>query len=398
MNILLKKYIENYLTEATSKIAFPAKNISGKLQHKIGASYQNNMTNLNNEETLLKVLENVGDNCFISFVDKYDEKIPRLEINPNVEYETPHGNYAYPLTVKILKEIIEQGSIGEAEFALDRPYFHIFKKSNNVNAINIEKDAKNNYTGDFRKDLKTIVHTAVMFKASKYLEMNPNNKPSTHLKTYVQQSKKKAHGNIRNLIDNMNFDKIQKFGYKEINIFKDNLNKLIKELCYFFLLNNNKFPAYETRLIVDFISQQIFNMSKFKIDFVYFNSSINNFFDEKTKKSASEFHILYFACLLLSSVVWSQGKKERKGSVFTMLLNSIDINFINDKGSSTLHDYESIQAVYLNSSKKENVVLVGTFNNIFNTKNSITMEKIVNVIEKNKNLLGLFNSALFNNN
>ena len=54
------------------------------------------MSEIDNQETLLKVLESVGDNCFISFVDKYDEKIPRLEVSPKVSYDTPHGNYTYP--------------------------------------------------------------------------------------------------------------------------------------------------------------------------------------------------------------------------------------------------------------------------------------------------------------
>ena len=105
----------------------------------------------------------------------------------------------------------------------------------------------------------------------------------------------------------------------------------------------------------------------------------------------------------------------RQGSIFTMLLNSIDIDFINDKGSGTLHSNEPIQAVYLNSSKKENVVLIGTFNNIFNTKKinsiddlfdayhesssslnkSVTMNKVVDIIEKNPQLTNLFGTALF---
>jgi hypothetical protein len=105
------------------------------------------------------------------------------------------------------------------------------------------------------------------------------------------------------------------------------------------------------------------------------------------------------------------------GPIFTMLLNSIDVDFINDKGSSTLHFNEAIQAVYLNSSKKESVVLIGTFNNIFqhnkkdinsliqfamsgksqNSDKKITMNKIVDVIDRNPRLVSLFDSILFDN-
>ena len=103
---LLKRYIKNYLFEATPTVAFPAKETTGKFQHQRAYSYDLDMTSLDDEQALLKVLENIGDNCFISFVDKYDEKIPRLEISPNVSYDTPHGNYAYQLHIKNFKEIV----------------------------------------------------------------------------------------------------------------------------------------------------------------------------------------------------------------------------------------------------------------------------------------------------
>ena len=172
--ILLKKYIKSFLKEAASSaIANRASDLTGKFQHQSAASYSNNMSEIDNQETLLKVLENVGNNCFISFVDKYDEKIPRLEISPEVSYDTPHGNYAYPLNIKSLKDIIEKGRVGGASFALERPYFHMFKKSDSLNSIEIQSDGSNNYNGDYDKDLRTIVHTAVMFNAARNLEKNP---------------------------------------------------------------------------------------------------------------------------------------------------------------------------------------------------------------------------------
>ena len=123
------------------------------------------------------------------------------------------------------------------------------------------------------------------------------------------------------------------------------------------------------------------------------------FFNRSEDNVKSDFHSLYYACYMLSDIIsnnlskpafedndpnafdvnkinWYKPKenKVRQGSVFTMLLNSIDIDFINDKGSSTLHASEPIQAVYLNSSKVENVVLIGTFNNIFKTKVRTVMQ------------------------
>ena len=77
------------------------------------------------------------------------------------------------LTIKSLKDIVEKGRIGGANFALDRLYFHMFKKSDNLNSIEIKSNGRNNYRGNYNKDLRTIVHTAVMFSAAKNLERNP---------------------------------------------------------------------------------------------------------------------------------------------------------------------------------------------------------------------------------
>ena len=119
------------------------------------------------------------------------------------------------------------------------------------------------------------------------------------------------------------------------------------------------------RLIVAFLV----NTLKIKI------SSFQNKFFVRIKgkrKLLSKFHGLYYACFMLAKGMSDdidifedndanafdvnkinnpQKNRIRQGSIFTMLLNSIDIDFINDMGSKTLHDHEPIQAVYLNSSK-----------------------------------------------
>ena len=420
MNLLLKQYIKNYLNEATSAIINPASNISGRTQHQQSASYRENMTNLDNEVTLLKVLENVGDNCFISFVDEYDEFIPRLEISPNVSYDTPHGNYAYPLNISSLKEIVEKSRIKGARFALDRPYFHMFKKSNSVRFIEIQKDGSNNYFGNLDKDLRTIVHMSVVHFTSLLIEKE-NRKPSKNKTTIVNTIKnnfelKKIKKKIKNfLIDSRNagFD-----DYIKVFLFLTrNLSKAVEH-------NSNKIPSDILTEIVEFLTR----LTKMKA-----LSKENRFFDTREQKVLSDFHILYYSCWMLSDMIEhtfeddnqmtynvdktnnslsyfsellkkNRGELLEKGPVFTMLLNSIDIDLINDKGSSTLHNNEPVQAVYLNSSKKENVILIGTFNNIFknninispSTSNkSVTMNKIVNIIEQNPQLNDLFGTELF---
>jgi hypothetical protein len=411
MKSLLKKYIKSYLKEAASTaIAMPARDITGKTQHQNSASYRNNMTSLDDEEVLVKVLENVGDNCFISFVDNYDESIPRLEINPKVSYDTPHGNYAYPLTAETLKELIEKSSIGNARFALERPYFHLFRRSDSLNTIDINKDGSNNYSGDFRRDLKTIVHTSIMFAVALRDEYHPSSGVDPNANKYFEASLNRLKKFINNPIDVKSED--------DRYIFLDDFEYLIEQLYKIKKYSRNKsMPSDALDLAANFVCQYILLLSR---------TPNNAFFDESKNATRSRFHDLYFACYLLSHTL--SGEEEdyyptdesvdkTTGPIFTMLLNSIDVDFINDKGSSTLHFNEAIQAVYLNSSKKESVVLIGTFNNIFqhnkkdinsliqfamsgksqNSDKKITMNKIVDVIDRNPRLVSLFDSILFDN-
>lgn len=410
MNLLLKKYIANYLKEAASTaISMGASDVTGQSQHSHAASYKNDMTRIDDDEVLLKVLENVGDNCFISFVDDYDEDIPRLEISPVVKYDTPHGNYAYPLTFATLKEIVDNSSIGEAAFAIDRPYFHLFKKSNALNSIEIKEDGTSNYKGNLVQDLRTIVHTAVMYSAALFLENDVNPIDATTMsddekgyKTFAFKNRirRKIHANpIDRATDDKSMHRIMSF--------------LIRNLCSLYYLNNNTYHRESVDLIVDYLTRLTMRKA---------NSRQNRFFKAQTEKLKSKFHVLYYSCWMLSNIVsqksteTSDESNSNRGAVFTMLLNSIDIDFIHDKGSKTLHGCEPIQAVYLNSSKKESVSLIGTFKNIFydssknpfellgslNLKNnlkrekSVTMDKIVNIVSNNKHLASLFNTPLFN--
>lgn len=407
MNLLLKKYITNYLKEAASSaISMGASDITGQTQHSHAASYKNDMTSIDDDEVLLKVLENVGDNCFISFVEDYDEDIPRLEISPTVRYDTPHGNYAYPLTAVTLKEIVEKSSIGTASFAIDRPYFHLFKKSNALNSIEIKKDGTSNYNGNLIKDLKTIVHTAVMYSSALFLENDSNFIDAESMtdedkgyKTFSFKNRIRRRviiNSTNRVIDDKNLHRTMTY--------------LIRNLCKLYYLNNNAYHQESVDLIVDYLT---------RITMLKANSKQNKFFDRVSSKLRSKFHVLYYSCWMLSELITQKNAESfgnsdsNRGSVFTMLLNSIDIDFIHDKGSKTLHGCEPIQAVYLNSSKKESVSLIGTFNNIFydssknpfellgssqNTskrKKSATMDKIVNIVSNNEHLASLFNTPLF---
>ena len=317
------------------------------------------------------------------------------------------GNYAYPLTVVTLKEIVEKSSIGEASFAIDRPYFHLFKKSNALNSIEIKEDGTSNYKGNLIQDLRTIVHTSVMYSAALFLETDAtpidvasmsDDEKGYKTFTFKNRIRRKIRTNpIDRDTDDKSIHRMMSF--------------LVRNLCMLYYLNNNSYPHESVDLIVDYLTRLTMRKS---------NSKQNRFFKASTGKLKSKFHVLYYSCWMLSNIVTQKSTEtfgeadSNRGSVFTMLLNSIDIDFIHDKGSKTLHGCEPIQAVYLNSSKKESVSLIGTFNNIFydSSKNlfnlfgssqnslkrekSATMDKIVNIVSSNKHLSSLFNTPLFN--
>ena len=291
----------------------------------------------------------------------------------------------------------------------------MFKKSNSLNSVEIQRDGNNNYNGDYNKDLRTIVHTAVMFNAAKILESNP--------RKYAAPSDSEEE---ENRVINFNFAKRRVIRRIKANsksnelrndVFYKTMKDLSEDLCYLVNLNDKKYPREIVELIVNFLTKAL----EFKI-----NSTQNKFFVSRGEKSKllSKFHGLYYACWMLSQIIVDdrdaddydplafdvnkinnpQQNPLRQGTTFTMLLNSIDIDFINDKGSSTLHSSEPVQAAYLNSSKKENVVLVGTFNNIFQNKHMkkikdiykpITMNKIVDILSQNPQLNSIFGTELF---
>ena len=145
MNKLLLNYIKRYLKE--SALPYSAKEIGAGLQHKLSPKISKDMTKASDEDVLKILMQNLGDRTCISFVNEYNKDIPSFNINPIAKYNTPHGNYAYPLTLEILRDIIAVKKVKGTSFAIDRPYFLLFKV-NSPNALVIDEDGKTNYKRD----------------------------------------------------------------------------------------------------------------------------------------------------------------------------------------------------------------------------------------------------------
>ena len=363
---LLRNYIKKYIiNEATPLVAYKSKDINPALQSSLSLKSENNKVDLSDEETLVELIRNAGPGSFISFVDKYDEDVPRLEVNPHAAFNTPHGQYGYPLTMKSLESIIRERAVADADFAFERPYFHIFKIASNSNTINIETNGKSNYKGNLQKDLKTIVQTAIMFELSKVEKPNSkiNNKSQTEINKWLDV--------ISNIRTNRNlslyFSKtisylsVNGFFGKEKSISRESLNKLttkvlktLQEMCY---SDQNKFyKSYGN-----------------KID---------------------KFHILYYVSWALTNSLDELKEEKNIGTIFTMLLNSIGIDFISDKGSATIHMSEPSQGLHISTKEKGTVVHVGTYRNIFEEWKDVFFsdQYLLNLKEKypDLNISGLF--------
>ena len=368
---LLRSYIKKYIiSEATPLVAFDSGDINPKLQSSLSLKSENNKVDLSDEETLVELIRNAGPGSFISFVDKYDEDVPRLEVNPHAAFNTPHGQYGYPLTMKSLESIIRERAVADADFAFERPYFHIFKIASNSNTINIERSGKSNYKGNLQKDLKTMVQTAIMFELSKNIEpYDLYNKINSKSQAEIDK--------LLNSIDNINLN-------YQINT---QFRPLIKDL------SDNGFFKEENSNTVNRESLNKLTAKLLKALQRLCYSDQNKFY-KTYKDKMDKFHILYYVSWALTNSLDQPTLKKSTGTIFTMLLNSIGIDFISDKGSATIHMSEPQQGLHISTKEKGTVVHIGTYRNIFEEWKEVFFsdQYLLNLKEKypDLNISGLF--------
>lgn len=381
MNKLLLRYIKQYLLSETT-IPFSGSEITSHLQHKLSPKLKKDMTHIEDPKEILKVLmKNISDRTCISFVNPYidgqgNKEVPYLNINPHAAFETPHGNYSYPLSRENLRELIRSGKIKGSSFAIDRPYFLIYKV-NSPNTLVFNKDGSSNYkeilsnraynkkTSNYdnlsvESDINRVVRSFSHFVATGY---------------YTKKSRKKFNSETFEEA----FERFQSFLNKEIqkllSINNDSQNILVQ---FFINISNapevknfNKFvlrsdiPKNKLNKIIKFLKNLIRNNIH---DLA--SSSKNRFFAKSLASKDFEFddfHKVYFTCWFLSKTAQNLLNRNNNGPIFTAFLKEVGIDGIIDHASSTLHGSEPEQAVLLNFGNKEgkNVDFLGTFNNIF---------------------------------
>jgi len=405
--ILLKNYIKKYLIEGVAtKHSADAIKVQSFLS-KVGGSSNVDKTNYSLEETLEDIVTNIKDELFISFVDEYDENIPSLETNPNVTYDTPHGIYAYPLTHKTLAELRDESSIKGTTFAINRKYMHLFTKSRGVNSVDINPDGSNNYRGNLQRDKITMIKSAIMLTTSKL--------SGQEYKNYIQRKNKERFESLD--YSNISADvRIKEIENITLDIARKNLNRVKNSLK-----NNPSTQEYDvihhivlvTNILscISLIEKSVTKSKDLDLatEIVYDILENVTFSDENTHyrkygNKMSDFHVLMSYAYFLSmpvrdskmSLTPDGGDDPSLGTYFTVLLDEIGINMVNDKGTGTIHRNEPLQAFYLNTSKRLRIKHVGTYKNIFHHKHApIDFDKAFLNLDEKYPHLNLLSTDLF---
>ena len=382
MNKLLVNYIRRYLNE--SPLPYAGKEIGAKLQHELSPNISKDMTNLSDKAVIKTLMQSIDERTCISFVNEYDENIPSFNINPHASYKTPHGNYAYPLTLENLREIIYSKKVKGASFAIDRPYFLLFKV-NSPNALIINKDGTTNYKSlrstrramtrsksiTLDQDIDTVIRNFLYFVRTLQIEN----------KKFQLWSSRDTDIFNRQLphFCSLAEDKFEELANKDITIdnFFRRLGEVLRRFVFNFMSMRRKVPSsVENKFLNDFsvfFKEYLVELSE---------SEINKFYDGE---DTDDFHKIYFICWLLSNVGEISNQKQSNGPILTLLLRSIGLDAIIDQGSSTIHQSEPEQTVSLSfgNVKAKDIEFLGTFRNIFkDAKSKDYIEEIAAEIYK----------------
>lgn len=314
--------------------------------HAAAASQSNDRTDLSFTHFVKEILQIVEDNSgkdlFVSFVDEYDGDTPRLGVSPNIEYDTPHGIYGYPLSNKTVYNLLTTGDPTGAKFATDREYMHVYSLSK-TDSIKINSDFTTNYDDKkFEKDVYTMTKMSVDY----VLSVIDKHKMTGEILPPIEDNGLNPKGIFADFIKTKKVENPQKGGGYIVLVLAWIYNSYVRQK------KNASIIAEDLKSIA--------------IDFSL--SDLNRFED---RVEQSKFYQLYYIARLCSNLCESLGhnislKPAPAGAMFTLLLDGIGIKSIDDsKGTSTLHSNEPSQSVSFDTKKiageNESYNLIGTY-------------------------------------
>ena len=310
------------------------------------ASQSNDRTDLSFTHFIKEILqiveENSGKDLFVSFVDEYDGDTPNLGVSPNIEYDTPHGVYGYPLSNKTVYNLLTTGDPTGAKFATDREYMHVYSLSK-TDSIKINSDLSTNYDDrKFDKDVYTISKMSVDY----ILSIIDRHKMSGEILPMIEDNGLSPKGPFAKFIKTKRIENIQKGGGYVILVLAWIYNSYIRQ-------------KKKSNIIAEELKQIVIDFSL---------SEDNRF---KDREEQSKFYQLYYIARFCSNLCEGLGynkslKPVPSGGMFTLLLDGVGIKSIDDsKGTATLHSNEPSQSVSFDTKKiageNESYNLIGTY-------------------------------------
>ena len=348
---MLDNYIRQYiklLRESTKAIMMEPHKIGSKLQSKISPTLRNDKTNLTPEEIIQDLHDKYGRNHMISFVNKYDDDIPGLGINPRAGFATPHGIYSYHFDKNNFSKMLLSQRIKGVDFATDRPYFHIFK----ITTPDIVRVNADGTTAKYANDI---------YDREQYLD-DLLNCVTSALKSQIDD---KSEIPNRKFINANNYLSIL---YKDMFKSERDVARLI-------------YNCYDAVCVKAPDSEKINKKTFFKnirdyLDKMTTNKRVRGWREIKAKKPGYLFLKLYASIYLLSYLTPYPKRgpgKSNDPSRFALMLQNVGIKAIIDDGYGLIHHKQPRQALTINyGGKKEdpdeqfsNYELLGTYNNIF---------------------------------
>lgn len=336
MNIrLLKNFIKESLAREifTDPQMFADRDTAALTQKELTKVKTIDKTKLSVKDVLKELILAAGPETYIRFQNKFDDgdDAPKLEVSPNVQFQTPHGVYGYPLDQDNLQNLVIAGKPTNADFAVNYMFFHVYK-INKSKTANFQKNINdtNIIQGRYSNKRKVIDDIAECIRLSTSL-INQSKTEEADEQTYLDFEKD-----------------IQRLRTRKYEIGID-LSEIFEKYSSFTGTNSKSlFDIYKVE-----IAESIYIRARESISRRYSNVS----------KQFSFFAILKESISYIASTI-SEVNETSKGQYFSLLLKAVGITGITDYATGTIHPNEPSQSVSFDFSGNT-IEPIGTYRNIF---------------------------------
>lgn len=340
---LLARWKKNFISEANRVIMSDPKDFVGdnkglqssRVQSRLMSKEIEDMSYLNVEDTLRKLINIADENIFIHFLtgitkrrkhSSLDAIKTTFSVSPNVSWGDQQGIFSYKLDKQGLVNFVKEGRPASGGYGVGANYFQIFKIDNARSIEIFEKE------DSVDVNLPTILLPASASKLEESLEKLVRESFSLILK-----------------------DKVDSLVLNPLII--DRSNNIVQ--LYIDALEFNNVEIYITE-IMDKINKEA---KKYLLSYGQSNSQYNYFL----KNSKTRFFIFLKSYISIISSTISFINDTTDAQYGSLLWHLLGVENIDDKGVGLIHGNEKSQAVSFDFSG-ESLTPIGTFRNYFKEK------------------------------